>query len=82
MSPPARAVTIVIGAVQIGLFLAANLDITRRPAAEIRGASKARWRLICLLNTIGPLSYFRWGRIKPAADGAPGGTVAAPARDA
>jgi hypothetical protein len=64
LSPPLRAAVMVLGAVQIALYLAAYVDIAKRPAARIRG-SKARWRAVCLLNTIGPLSYFRWGRVRP-----------------
>jgi hypothetical protein len=62
LSPPLRAVLMVVGALQVTLFVAAEADITRRPAAQLRG-SKTKWRLICLLNTVGPLSYFRWGRV-------------------
>jgi hypothetical protein len=62
LSPPLRVGAVVLGAVQIVLYVAAYVDIWRRPAAQIRG-SKARWCAICLLNTVGPLSYFRWGRV-------------------
>jgi hypothetical protein len=61
-SPAVRVAVLVLGAIQIALYVAAYRDIARRPAAEIRG-SKAKWRAICLLNTVGPLSYFRWGRV-------------------
>jgi hypothetical protein len=64
LSPTLRAAVMVLGAVQIILYVAAYVDIAKRPAAGIRG-SKARWRAVCLLNTIGPLSYFRWGRVRP-----------------
>jgi hypothetical protein len=63
LSPPLRLATVVLGAVQVALYVAAYVSIARRPAAEIRG-SKTKWRLVCLLNTIGPLSYFRWGRVR------------------
>ncbi len=65
LSPPLRVAVMVLGAVQITLYLAAYIDIAKRPASAIRG-SKAKWRAVCLLNTIGPLSYFRWGRVQPA----------------
>jgi hypothetical protein len=61
-----RIAATVLGAIQVGLYLAAYVDIWRRPAAQIRG-SKGKWRVVCLLNTIGPLSYFRWGRADRAA---------------
>ncbi len=66
LSPTLRAASLVLAAFQITLYGAAYRDIARRPAAQIRGP-KWRWRIICLLNTVGPLSYFRWGRID--ADG-------------
>jgi hypothetical protein len=49
--------------VQLGLLIAAERDIRRRPAALIRGP-KTRWRLLCLINFLGPLSYFTFGRRK------------------
>ncbi len=66
LSPPLRDVLVVVGALQVALFVAAQADITRRPAVELRG-SKRKWRLICLLNTVGPLSAFRWGRVAAPA---------------
>ena len=60
-----RIVAAVAATVRINLLARAQLDITRRDPALIRG-SKRRWRLICLVNFVGPLAYFRWGRIDPA----------------
>lgn len=56
-----RAVIVALGTVQVGLLIAAERDIHRRPAHLIRGP-KARWRLLCLINFLGPLSYFAFGR--------------------
>lgn len=61
LPPVLRAVLVAVGAVQVGLLIAAQVDITRRPAEQIRGR-KATWRLVGLLNTVGPLAYFKWGR--------------------
>jgi len=36
-------------------------DIRRRPASQIRGP-KAAWRAAAIVNTIGPVSYFLFGR--------------------
>jgi len=52
---------VAITAWNLWLSVVAEWDIQRRPAAEVRGR-KAFWRLACLTNTVGPLSYFRWGR--------------------
>jgi hypothetical protein len=60
LSPMARFGTVATGIVQLSLLVAAQTDITRRPAAQIRG-SKAMWRLATLVNFIGPASYFTFG---------------------
>jgi hypothetical protein len=62
LPPPVRKLIIAIGAIEVGLNLAAQLDISRRSQEEIRG-SKLRWRLISLINVFGPLAYFRRGRL-------------------
>lgn len=61
LSIPQRIGIVLLGAIQVSLLITAQVDIQRRPAARVNGP-KAMWRLICLLNTVGPLSYFRWGR--------------------
>jgi len=61
LAPGTRVAVVVLGIVQVGLGLAAQLDLSRRPAAQIRGP-RWRWRLISLLNVTGPLAYFRFGR--------------------
>ena len=59
----ARAAIVVAGVVEVGLLAAAQIDISRRPADRIRG-SKRFWRLISLINVVGPLAYFRRGRVE------------------
>ena len=56
-----QAGIVVLATVQVGLLIAAERDIQQRPAALIRGP-KSRWRLLCLINFLGPLSYFMFGR--------------------
>jgi hypothetical protein len=63
MPPQARVGMVVVGAIQLTLLLAAQRDISRRPAEQIRG-SKTMWRLATLINFIGPGSYFAFGRKK------------------
>jgi len=53
------------GTVQIGLLLAALLDIYRRPKEEIRG-NKLLWTLASFVNFVGPISYFLFGRKREA----------------
>ena len=60
LSPTAKFGTISAAFVQLSLLVAAQTDITRRPAAEIRG-SKAMWRVATLVNFVGPGTYFTFG---------------------
>jgi hypothetical protein len=60
LSPKARVGTIVGATVQLMLLFAAQRDISRRPAVEIRG-TKAFWRVATLVNFIGPGTYFTFG---------------------
>jgi hypothetical protein len=60
MSPLGRTSAALLTAASIALVAAAERDIGRRKAAELRG-SKPMWRLLCL-NALGAVSYFRWGR--------------------
>lgn len=71
LSPSQRTVMVAGAVVQVTLLAAAQIDITRREADEIRGP-KLLWRLICLVNFIGPILYFAIGRItleEPMKDG-------------
>ena len=60
LSPMAKFGTVMAAVVQLSLLVAAQRDISRRPAAEIRG-SKALWRAATLINFVGPGSYFTFG---------------------
>lgn len=61
LPPAARIGTIVVGAAQLAFLTAAQRDLSRRPAEQIRG-SKMFWRLATLVNFIGPGCYFAFGR--------------------
>lgn len=65
MSPAGKAGTIVVGVAQVALLLAAQRDISRRPAELINGP-KVAWRLAALVNFIGPTGYFIFGRKRVA----------------
>jgi hypothetical protein len=59
-----RAERSVIGAaiaLQLSLLTAAQVDLTRRPAKQVRG-DKRVWRVVSFLNFVGPLAYFAFGR--------------------
>ena len=60
LSPMAKFGTISAALVQLSMLVAAQRDIARRPAEQIRG-SKALWRVATLVNFVGPGSYFTFG---------------------
>jgi hypothetical protein len=64
MSPARRVASIVIVVIQVGLLVAALIDLRHRPAAQIRG-KKWFWALVVFINWIGPISYFLFGRLRP-----------------
>lgn len=68
LSPMRQAAIVGMTAFNLWLLVTAQLDIHRTPADQVRG-SKALWRVLCLINTFGPLAYFRWGR-RATGDGA------------
>ena len=63
LSPKQRALVGVLAAAELTLKLAAARDIGRRQADQIHG-SKLFWRMSLAVNTVGPVSYFLWGRRK------------------
>jgi hypothetical protein len=63
LSSGQRRAIISAGVVQVALMIAALVDIRRRPAAQIRGP-KAAWVAASFVNTIGPLTYFVFGRTR------------------
>ena len=65
MPPAARFGTVLIGIAQMALMVAAQRDISRRPAELINGP-KAAWRMAALINFIGPMGYFIFGRKRTA----------------
>ena len=60
LSPARRFWVPGVIAAALALVAAAEVDIQRRPAGQVRG-SKLLWRLLSL-NAVGSASYFRWGR--------------------
>jgi hypothetical protein len=56
-----RAGVGLLGVVQIGLLVAAQIDLTRRSDEQVNGP-KAVWRAVTLINFVGPLAYFAVGR--------------------
>jgi hypothetical protein len=55
----------VTAVAEVGLLVAALIDIKRRPASQIRG-TKRMWRTaLAFPNLIVPISYFAFGRRRP-----------------
>lgn len=65
MSPSGKVGTILTAIVQVSLLVAAQRDISRRPAELINGP-KAAWRAASFVNFIGPVGYFVFGRKRSA----------------
>jgi Phospholipase_D-nuclease N-terminal len=61
LSQRQRSAVVGAGAAQVGLLVAALADLWRRPPAQLRG-SKRMWAALCLVNFVGPLAYFSFGR--------------------
>jgi len=58
-----RRAVVILGVVEAVLTVAAQIDLARRPAALASG-SKARWRVLIMVNLVGPIAYFVIGRRK------------------
>ena len=61
LTPAVRRRILALVPVQLGLLVAALLDVRRRPAAELT-APKPVWTVVCFINFVGPLAYFAFGR--------------------
>ncbi|MCH5641293.1 PLD nuclease N-terminal domain-containing protein [Gordonia sp. ABSL49_1] len=61
LSPRSQALIRIGTVVQIGLQVAALVDIARRPASEINGG-KRKWVALSFVNFFGPIAYFVTGR--------------------
>ncbi len=66
LTPAQRLGTIIVGTVQIALFAAAQFDLWRRPAYQVRGR-KGLWAALAFVNIVGPLAYFALGRRRRSA---------------
>jgi hypothetical protein len=61
LDPKEQRAIVAVGTAQVGLLVAALIDLWRRPAAKVRG-SKRLWAPALFVNFIGPISYFAFGR--------------------
>jgi hypothetical protein len=61
LTPQQKTRGITMGIIQLMLLIAALVDIRRRPAERING-KKWVWALVSMINFIGPVVYFVFGR--------------------
>jgi hypothetical protein len=66
LAPAQQRLILVAGSIQVVLAVSAWLDLSRRPAEQVRGP-KPLWAVASAANTLGSLSYFWWGRRRGAA---------------
>jgi hypothetical protein len=67
LSPPARGLLIAAAVTDVTLRVAALIDITRRPASQIRGPKWAWAAVVAVVNSAGvlPVTYFALARRPP-----------------
>jgi hypothetical protein len=68
LSSRSRRLILAAAVAETGLKAAVLVDLKRRPADQVRG-SRRIWAASMLVNSAGliPLSYFAFGRRRPAA---------------
>ncbi|MCZ2860626.1 PLDc N-terminal domain-containing protein [Blastococcus sp. VKM Ac-2987] len=68
LTPRQRTLVLVLGSAQLSLAATAWADLATRPVDEVNG-SKVRWAAVIAINWIGPLAWFRWGRLSGPTHG-------------
>jgi len=68
LEPGTRKLIVTASAIEGVLKIAALVDLSRRPADEVRGSKKAWAAAVALINAFGavPIAYFACGRRRPA----------------
>jgi hypothetical protein len=72
LGPGARAAVIIGAVIQFGLLGAAQVDIKRRTAEQLNGP-RWLWIGVSLINFVGPVAYFLFGRRNSTATEVPAG---------
>ncbi|OMQ13813.1 hypothetical protein A7K94_0220960, partial [Modestobacter sp. VKM Ac-2676] len=65
LTPGQQTAVLVAASGQLSLAATAWADLATRPADQVNGP-KSRWALIIAVSWIGPLAWFRWGRVATA----------------
>lgn len=63
LTPGQQAAVLTLGSIQLSLAATAWTQLARTPAAAVRGR-KGVWAAVIAVNWIGPLAWFRWGRVR------------------
>jgi len=53
---------LTLASLQLSLAVTAWVDLARRPGHLVNG-SKAKWAAVIAINFVGPIAYFRRGRL-------------------
>ena len=61
LSPLAKVAVVVGATIQLGLLVAALVDLFRRRPDQINGP-RALWVAVSSVNFVGPIAYFLFGR--------------------
>jgi hypothetical protein len=63
MSGQEQTAVLILASTQLALAATAWADLASRPAHQVNGR-RGTWAALIGINFIGPLAYFRWGRIR------------------
>lgn len=66
LTPAQRGAIVVLAAAELAATTAAAVDLARREPAQVRG-SKWLWAPVLIVQPVGPLAYFAFGRVHPSA---------------
>lgn len=66
LTPVQRGAIVVLAAAEMAATTAAAVDLVRRDPSQVRG-SKWLWAPLLVVQPVGPLAYFAFGRRPPAA---------------
>ena len=67
LSSKEQTAVLVLGSVQLSLAATAWADLATRPPELVNG-KKSTWAVLIGINFVGPLAYFRWGRVATTSD--------------
>lgn len=66
LSSREQTAVLVLASVQLSLAATAWADLAARHADQVNG-KKSIWAAVIAVNFLGPLAYFRWGRLRSSS---------------